>query len=618
MRAPKQLDTFPESGNMRFSSLLIAAVIVSLSALPVLPQNQAAISLNRAQSFYKAGNYDSTITVLQSWLKKNGKADSAEFIVPLLLESLIRKNEYRYFDKLFSIYEQKFPESDFMPRAYYLKGVVLARQENREEAVVSFSKALTAGAAQPVDSMSLRNVKTLCAETLTDAELTRLAARSDLHQSVTEIAAYYEFSRLYESDRAESAKQKAEAFRKKFPDSAYDIFAREIISKSRNVQRKQIPIGLLAPLSGADSDIGRHVMQAVALAVDQHNEVSSVPVRLITGDTEGKMIRTAALTREMITVSKTPVIIGPVLSMNAIVCASMLLDKNVVMITPTATDDGIAGLGRNIFQLNVTPATLGKSIASYAMANLMIRDFAIMSPSSEYGRILSENFCDEIKKRGGEIVSKQYYEEGLKDFRIQFDALRHTLLVRRRHNLAAQKGLEYSPSPNEKEIKADSARLADSLLLVGGLFIPAESEDVVVLAPQTHFHRIQTQMLGTAGWHTPTTLQTGKQYVNNAVISTNFEIRAQDAAWTEFNSLYRKKYGMEPDRIAAPLAWDAAKLALKAIDRYDDDAIQIGKYLHTVKKYNGLSGNISFQDSCGYNSEASIIKIKENSFVKIQ
>jgi len=32
---------------------------------------------------------------------------------------------------------------------------------------------------------------------------------------------------------------------------------------------------------------------------------------------------------------------------------SMLVGKDIVMITPTATDDGIAALGPNIFQMNI-------------------------------------------------------------------------------------------------------------------------------------------------------------------------------------------------------------------------------------------------------------------------
>jgi branched-chain amino acid transport system substrate-binding protein len=359
-------------------------------------------------------------------------------------------------------------------------------------------------------------------------------------------------------------------------------------------------------------------MQAVQLAVEKHNQTSQVQVRLITGDTEGGMIKTAQLTKDMLTASRVPVIIGPVLSSNAIVCASMLFEKNAVMITPTATDDGIGSLGSNVFQLNVTPATLGRRIAAYAMDNLMIRDFAVIAPSSDYGKVLAGGFIEEVKKRNAELVSEQYFEEGTKDFRTQFESLRRSLLEKRRHALALKKGLAYSPAPTAKEMRIDSARYADSTLSVGGLFIPAEAEDVVMLAPQAQFHRIQTQMLGSTGWHTQTTVRAGKQYVNNAIISTSAETDLKDSQWSDFSAAYKKRFGMEPDRVAAVLAWDAASLVLMAIDKYGDDVKEIANSLHSVRGYKGLSGPVSFGQENGTNTEAAIVKIKDGNFLKIQ
>ena len=86
------------------------------------------------------------------------------------------------------------------------------------------------------------------------------------------------------------------------------------------------------------------------------------------------------------------------------------------MITPTATDDGIAALGPNIFQMNIPLGVLGSKIAKYAMDNLNIHDFAIISPSSEYGATLSKVFRDEVEKKGGEIVNEQVFDEGTHDF----------------------------------------------------------------------------------------------------------------------------------------------------------------------------------------------------------
>lgn len=594
------------------------AVVGMLSAATA--QQDADEVLARARAFYEATNYDSTIAVVQAYLKKHGKERETERVVPLMMEALARKNDYRYFERLFSIYEQKFPRSDFLPRLRYLNGIMLTRQQERPvDAVMSFSRALADGVRPPLDSLALLNVKLICSETLTDEELGRLLSGAALYPAVAEIAAYYEFSKLYDAGKIEYARQKAEAFRKTYPGSAYDLFAKDIIGKSRTVQKKQVAVGLLAPVSGPDADVGRQVVQAVQLAVDQHNEKSGTQVRLIIGDTEGRMLRTAQLTRDMLAVHRVPVIIGPVLSPDAIVCASMLMDKNVVMVTPTATDDGIARLGPNIFQVNVTPGMLGRRIAAYAMENLNIRDFAIIAPRSDYGRILAGSFKKEVVERGGLVVDEEYYEEGTKDFRQQYESLRKALLKRRQEKRAIEKGMDYAHAPTAGSLRADSILYADSVMAVGGLFLPAEAEDVVMLAPQAHFHRIRTQLLGSTGWHSPTTLLDGKSYVNNAILSTSFETDTKDELWTGFSAAYRKRFDMEPDRVAAPLAFDAARLVLQAIDKCGgDDPKEIAALLRAVSGYRGASGVISFLGADGANTEAAIVKIKDREFIRIQ
>ncbi|MBD3391421.1 MAG: ABC transporter substrate-binding protein [Chitinivibrionales bacterium] len=572
----------------------------------------------RARELYQQEAYDSTIDVLRTYLKKHGKEPSTEYTVPLLMEALLRTNDLRYFDRLFAIYQRKFTDSKFMPRLLYLRGIALARREEHEDAVVAFSRALKAGVRSPLDSLAVHNTKLLCRTALTAPELGRLVSRSDLDPRVAEVAAFYEFSKLYESDRVDRAREKAEAFRKRFPGSVFEPFARNIIGRSRDIQRKHIPIGLLAPISGYDADIGRNVVHAAQLAVDRHNARGGTPVRLVIRDTEGKGLRTAELTREMVNTHDVPVIIGPVLSSNAIVAGAIVMEKDIVMVTPTATDEGIAGLSPGIFQVNVTPGTLGRRIAAYAMEHLSIRDFAIMAPLSDYGKTLSASFRQEVEQRGGEVVAEEDFDEGAQDYREQFIRLRTTLMRRRQDTLGMEQGIDYAGSTGKRTRRADSLYLADSTMSVGGLFLPAEAEDVVMLAPQVHFHRIRTQLLGSTGWHTSKTLLDGKRYVEDAIISTSFQTDTRNEHWVSFAKAYRERFDAEPDRVAAPLAYDACVLVLNAVNKVGDDPRALSRHLLGVKGFRGVSGAITFEGTDGANAETAIMKIKDRAFVRIQ
>jgi ABC-type branched-subunit amino acid transport system substrate-binding protein len=571
----------------------------------------------QALEHYRGGRYDQTAEILRQYLKDHGKEKATEYVVPLMLEALVRERDHQTFTKLAKIYRKKFPRSDFLPRLHYLEGMVLAREERFVPAVEAFSSALVAGARDPLDSLSAKNVRLICDKGLAVEELGRLAARSDLDRRVLELVAYFEFKKLNDLGQVARARKTAERFRKRFPRSPFNTFARDLVETNQPYAGKSMRIGLLAPLSGYDSEIGRQIVQGVQLAVDEFSQEHKIPVELIIRDTRANMVETVHQTKELLDKHKVPLIIGPILSQTATAAAAMVMERDAVMITPTATDEGIAGLGENIFQLNVTLGVLGRRIAEYAMNNLNMKEFAIIAPMSDYGTVLSENFKKAVTANGGIVVAEEHFDEGASDFRSQFESLRHKLMIRRKEKLAAEQGMDYVM--NGGLSRQDSLSLVDSVLAVDGLFLPAESEDVVMLAPQVYFHQVRAQLLGSTGWHTPSTILDGKKYVNNAIISTSFQIDPAAPTWVAFSKKYRDRFNMEPDRIVSPLAYDAAALSLSAIARAgDDNPKKIARYLKGVRKHHGVCGLVSFAGSDGANTETAILKISNREFTRLE
>jgi ABC-type branched-subunit amino acid transport system substrate-binding protein len=312
-----------------------------------------------------------------------------------------------------------------------------------------------------------------------------------------------------------------------------------------------------------------------------------------------------------------PLIIGPVLSPTAVVAASMASSREVVVLSPSATEDGIAELGSNVFQMNVTTGVLGRTIADYATNNLNIREFAILTPLSDYGRLLSESFKEEVERAGMKIVAEEFFDEGANDFRKQFLSLRQKLfaLKQARDSLVAvQDGGEY-----HRRRRADSLCLADSALEIGGLFIPAECEDVLMIAPQVHFFKIRTQMLGATGWHTTKTILDGKRYVQNAVFATSAETQRGDSLWVAFRNAYKRRYNDEPDRVSA-LGYDAAALVCSMLVRLGADVgpTDLAEALRSVQGFQGASGRVSFDPRRGVNREAVVMKILDKRFIRVR
>jgi ABC-type branched-subunit amino acid transport system substrate-binding protein len=590
---------------------MLAATLAYLLSLSC-PAESAINILEKSKRLYQAEKYDSTIIVLRNYLRKNGKDAKTEHLVPLLVEALVRKGEFTAVHRLSSMYRTRFPQATYIPRMWYVEGVAFAKEEKFPQAVNAFSAALNAGISKTLDSLIISNTEKIGKYMATD-EFTELASQN-LNEQVGEIVRFYEISKLVAIGQFAKAENSAETFRQRFPRSRYGNDLSRMMGQAKEAQKQIIQIGILAPVSGEEEEIGKKIVLGAQLAIAQLQPQNGQSIKTVVMDTRGNMIATVQKTRELLDQHKISIIIGPVLSQTATVAAAMLMNRPAVMISPTATDEGIAEISDNIFQMNVTIGVLGRRIARYAIDNLSIKEFVILAPQTPYGRILAESFKDEVKNRQSEIITEEYYKEGVNDYRENFQNIRKKLLMRHLERLAIERGTDFSGTISRR----DSILYADSTLGVGGLFIPGDAEDIVMLAPQVMFNRVRTQLLGSSGWHQQKVITDGKKYVTNAVVSTSFEVDQAVRDWTDFVKLYKLKYNGEPDRTAA-LGYDAAALVMKAIQETgSDDPERIKKALTQTSRYQGLSGMISFEEGRRANSESAIYKISADGFVRLQ
>jgi ABC-type branched-subunit amino acid transport system substrate-binding protein len=565
---------------------------------------------SKAVRLYKAGLFDSTIVMVRAFLKDHGKDPGAEYLVPLLIEASLRKGDYSAVRRLFDLYQKKFKSSPFMPRVNYLRGFAFAKDRSYSAAIEAYSRALKGGVSDDLDSLIMKGSEAICAYALTQDELHDAGNESSNDPRIREIARYYEIVKLLSTGDVGKAKNCLESFKNDYPRSGFNVQIGDQLTSA--LPKKTVAIGLLAPLTGDEADIGKRVTQGVLLAIDDYNRRSHFQIKLIQGDTKGQLLETVHLTTQLTEHDGIPLIIGPMLSSTATVAAAMLMGKNQVLLTPTATDDGIASLGPSIFQMNITLGVLARKVARYALTNLNIKEFAIVEPRTAYGAAMASAFRDEVTKGGGAVFDEQAFDEGGNDFTAQFVNLRKKLLLR--------KLTLVDPKPRTKITPQDSVKWADSSMSIGAIFIPAESDDIVMLAPQVAFNRIKAQLIGSSGWHTQKTITDGKQYVQNAIISTAFEPDSSWKKWPDFRKEYRARYNDEPDRVAA-LGYDAGKIAAIAIENAGGTAAtsaRIAESIASTQKYEGTSGVISIDKTTRTNSEAMILKLTPNGFVRVQ
>jgi ABC-type branched-subunit amino acid transport system substrate-binding protein len=596
---------------MRFvCAALVAGLVAGVFAGEA---DRATDTYEKAVRFYKAGSYDSTIAVIRDFLKEHGKDPAAEYLVPLIMEAFLRTNEYASVHRLYDLYHKKYRSSPFMPRVHYLRGYALAKEGSWLQSFEFFSKALDAGVSGEIDSIIIAGCEAICRDTLSEDDLHDACKERKNHPRIKEIACYYELQKLLTSGKAGKAKKRMSSFTNAFPDSRFGVSLGDQLPAS--VPKNGVVVGMLVPLTGEDAEIGRRVSQGVQLSIDKYNQRSQMQITLVAYDTKGQLIETARKTACLIDTNRAAVIVGPMLSPTATVAAAMARDRETVLLTPTATDEGIASIGPNIFQMNITIGVQSRKAARYAQANLNIKEFTIISPNTAFGVAMATLFREEVEKNGGSVFSEQFYEEGANDFSGLFSELRKKLILRKMNQVRGLLGKK----PHLKVSYADSLRWIDSSFSLGAIFMPGEADDIVMLAPQVSFNRIKAQLIGSSGWYSSRTLAVGKQYVQNAIISTPFEPDTSWKKWPDFRREYVKRFREEPDRVAA-LGFDAGSLAALAIENSGGStkSSRIAGALSEIQNYEGTSGVISFDPARRTNTEAVILKLTPNGFVRVQ
>ena len=366
---------------------------------------------------------------------------------------------------------------------------------------------------------------------------------------------------------------------------------------------------VLAPLSGDFAEFGTAAVQGVYLAQEQAGLEGKVRIRI--ADTRADASVALMRTQQAVNQDSIVAIIGPIMSAPAATVAAWLGSnfQNIPMLTPTATDDGIAKMGPNIFQVNITMDNLAQKIADFATKCLDIREFAVLSPIGDYGSSMSQSFTRAVERRGGKISAYRNYVEGRPDYSTEFKMLRDVRFKQenRRRNIAR----------GASDLDAVGARerrdyLADSTMNIPGIFIPSTNPgDAGLMVGQVAYNKIKGTMLGTSGWYGRELLIQGKHLVDSSYFSVpGLDISGNKEAYDSFANAFKEKWGDVPaeDKVSG-LSYDAAKIVFSGIAKKVES---LTKYLNNTSVFESVYGEIKF--TRGANTNTKVVTVRKGKF----
>lgn len=374
--------------------------------------------------------------------------------------------------------------------------------------------------------------------------------------------------------------------------------------------RKQIAVGVLAPLTGTFSDVGNDILLGARYALSQRTHLRNVSIIPLDNQRSGvesvkQMERAGNHDRIIAT-------IGPIWSENVIAAAATAGMYGLPLVTPTATDVGIAELNNFVFQLSPDYAIRGKAAAQYAIDSLHLKTFAVLSPADVQGKSLTDAFSEEVESRGGEIVSQVWYSGTPEDLAQQFSRLREVGF-----DLRQQYGDGIDTSmiiPNADSIRTtmpDSEFVAlfqreledhqediDSteitLKYIDGMYFPIRSGEIDYVANQFAFHNFDTQVLGNVEWYDGDKLEEHATLIDSILIFSDYFIPINSNQYSNFVSTFRQETNTSPNQLIL-YGYDTMNLLLDLIEGGKQTRASLTDSLSHMNSYKGVARTVALQ-----------------------
>ncbi|SEM37244.1 amino acid/amide ABC transporter substrate-binding protein, HAAT family [Variovorax sp. YR750] len=202
-----------------------------------------------------------------------------------------------------------------------------------------------------------------------------------------------------------------------------------------SAQTDTFKVGVIAPMSGPNARYGAFANKGAALAAKEINAAGGVlgkQIELVSGDSQCVPAEGVAAMQRMISLEKTPVIIGDVCSSVTLAMQPLAEESKVLLVNAASSNPDItykAGVGgfKWTFRNYPTDEVRAATVLEYASKTKGFKKFAVLSVDSDYGRGAIKFTKRYLPKyEGAEILSEDYYKDSETDFRSVLSKIRRS------------------------------------------------------------------------------------------------------------------------------------------------------------------------------------------------
>ena len=342
-----------------------------------------------------------------------------------------------------------------------------------------------------------------------------------------------------------------------------------------------IKIGGIGPLTGGAASYGISVKLGAQVAVDEINAAGGIlgkQIEFMFEDDENKEQNSVNAYNTLMD-KDMQVLIGSVTSNPCIAVADESVKDGILQITPSGSAKDCTK-NDNGFRICFTDPQQGEKMAEYITGTAGLKKVAAIYDSSDaYSTGILEAFEAKLTSLGGELVAKEAFVSGDKDFKAQLTKI----------------------SGTDAEC----------------LFMPFYYTEVAYVAEQAKSLGISLPYFGCDGWDGVIKQLNGDtSSIEGAIFLTPFIATSENETVQKFVKAYEEKYSATPDQFAAD-AYDAVyavKAAAEKAGAIENDALIKAMTEITLT---GTTGTMTFSADGEADKTAYFAKIENGKYVAL-
>lgn len=350
-------------------------------------------------------------------------------------------------------------------------------------------------------------------------------------------------------------------------------------NKNESGQEKEtISIGFINPMTGELATYGEAVKRGVDIALNEVNDKSLLDygnLNIIMEDSKGDTKEGISSVQKLINIDDVKYIIGGI-SSNVTLAILPVTEKNkVFLFSPGAATPKLTNNGKMFARNWPSNNEEANSAANYAYNDLEYQKGAIVYVNNDWGLGLMNNFEEQFKSLGGQVIDKQIYSYGNTDFK--------TLILK------LNKDVDF-------------------------IYLAGNQKEMGYFTKQLRERNINIPIISNTSFLVEDCLEIAGKAAEGVVVPTPaYDPKSSDEKIKAFYAKVQSKYGVEPS-LAEANGYDAVMIIVESINKNGNDPVKVASYIRNLKNYEGVGGDVTFKN--GDVSRENVFKIIKNGKVE--